>query len=563
MSLDAWIEEQRKAFEVPGLAVAVVQDGKSVLSQGFGLRDVAAGLPVTPDTGFAIASVTKAFTAATVGALVDDGLVEWDRPVREYVPNFQMFDHVATECMTSRDLLCHRSGLPRHDVIWYGRSDISRAEIVKTLRHLQPSKPFRSTWQYNNLMFVTAGHLCEVLTGRSWEELVRERIFERAGMSSSTFSYTDSGELGEVSLPYARRKGDVTLVPYVVSPEVCGPAGSIYSTLADLTSWLRVNLEGGSLGPQEVLSEDTVRQMHAPQMVMSPQAFFPEVHDTAYGLGWQIGNYRGHKMVHHGGNIDGFTSLVTMLPDDGIGVAFLSNKGVTLLRAALAYHVFDELLGLDPLPWGERLLGLERAMLGGAKEAKRLADRVEGTSPAHPLDHYAGTYDHPAYGSLVIEVDGDGLRPHFRQLTVELRHRHYDLFDLEIEQAEDAQMTASFTTAVDGSIDSLSIALEPTVDPIVFKRVPEGMPSQDVCERLAGVYVMGPLEVTVEFSLPDKLVGRIPGSGVFRLTPYRGLKFRVEGIQNATATFKLEDSGKATEVLVQPVGVLTRKTSEC
>ncbi|MGH2758976.1 MAG: serine hydrolase [Actinomycetota bacterium] len=558
MSLDDWIEEQRKAFEVPGLAVGVIHDAKTVLSRGFGLRDVAGGLPVTPDTGFGIASVTKAFTAAAVGALVDDGLVEWDRPVREYIPNFKMHDHVATGCLTPRDLLCHRSGLPRHDVVWYGRSDRTRAQLVESLRHLQPSKPFRSTWQYNNLMYVTAGHLCEILTGSTWEELVRRRIFGRAGLTASTFSHEESGELGEVCLPYARRKSEVTLIPYRSSSDATGPAGSIYSTLADMSAWLRLNLDGGKLGDQRVLSEDTVRQLHAPQMVMSEQSFFPEVYDSAYGLGWHIGNYRGRKVVHHGGNIDGFTSLVTMLPGEGAGVVVLANKGATLIRGAIAYHVFDELLGLDPLPWGQRLVGLEQAMVTGAKEAKRLADRVEGTTPAHPLEDYAGSYEHPAYGSLDVEIDGDRLRPKFRDLDVSFEHRHYDLFDLEIEEVEDAQLTATFHTSPDGTITSMSAPLEPTVDPIVFARVPDPMPPAEVCERIAGTYAMGPLDVTIEFAAPDRLVGRIPGSGAYALVPYRGLKFRVEGLQHATATFKQED-GRFVELLLQPVGVLRRK----
>ena len=557
MSLDAWIEEQRTAFDVPGLAVSVIQDGKTVLSQGFGLRDVEKNLPVTPDTGFAIASVTKAFTAAGVGALVDDGLIEWDTPVREYLADFQMHDHVATECMTARDLLCHRSGLPRHDLVWYGNTSLTRAEVVSKLRHLEPNKSFRSTWQYNNLMFVTAGRLCEVMSGKSWEDLIRERIFARAGMDSSSFSQT---ERSDVALPYELRKDAVVRVPYQSAPDVCGPAGSIYSTLTDLTAWMRVNLDKGKLGDTEVLSSNTIRQMHAPQMVMPEDTLFPESYNSAYGLGWFIGTHRGRKNVHHGGNIDGFTSLVTMLPNEGIGVVILSNKGGTFLREALSAHVFDELLGLEPLPWAERYLDLERTIRAGAKEAKARAERVEGTSPSHPLEEYAGSYEHPAYGTIAIEVAEGRLQPRFREMNISLAHRHFDVFDVEIDIIEDAQIPATFATAADGSVASLSIPLEGSVDPIVFTRVAEPMPAPETCERFAGTYAMGPIELVVAFTAPDKLTGTVIGQGTFKLLPDKGLRFKVDGAPGATIEFVLDADGPAQEVVVQPMGVLKRKT---
>ncbi len=354
-------------FAVPGLAVGVVHAGKTVLSQGFGLRDVDEALPVTPDTAFAIGSVTKSFTAAAVGALVDDGLLEWDRPVREYIANFQMHDHIATECITPRDLLCHRSGLPRHDFVWYGASELSRGDVVARLRYLPPNKSFRSAWQYNNLMYITAGHLCELVSGQTWEELVRRRILDRLEMPATSFSHQPSGAQGEVALPYALRKGEVIRVPYDVSPEVSGPAGNIYSTLTDMTNWLRVHLVEGRLGEQQVFTEDTIRQLHAPQMAMPEDRVFSELFNSAYALGWFIGSYRGRKLVHHGGNIDGFTALVTMLPDEGAGAVILSNKDATPIREAIALHAFDELLGLEPLPWGERLKEREDAALTGAK----------------------------------------------------------------------------------------------------------------------------------------------------------------------------------------------------
>ncbi len=558
MALDTLIEELRETFEVPGIAVGVLQDGKTVLSQGFGLRDVEQHLPVTPGTAFAIASVTKAFTAAAVAALVDDGLLEWDRPVREYIPDFQMYDHIATEAMTARDLLCHRSGLPRHDIVWYRNKTLTRADIVARLRYLKPNKSFRSTWQYNNLMYVTAGYLCEVVTGETWEELVRRRLLERMSMTATSFSFEDSGVDGQVSLPYGKRKGEVVQIPYERSLRVSGPAGSIHSTLTDMMQWVRVNLDDGKLGDEQVLSPEAVRQLRAPHMVMPPGRIFPEVYDQAYALGWFIGSYRGRRYVHHGGNTDGFTSLVAMLPDEGIGAVILSNRQATLSREAIAFGVFDELLGLDPLPWGKRLKEREDAMNEGMKEAKSRASRVDGTAPGHPLEDYAGTYEHPAYGSFVVDLVDGQLKPSFRELSIEMRHRHFEVFDVELEDYEDSQLTATFSTGVDGAIESVTLPLEPFVEPIVMKRVPDPMPAREVCEQLARSYFMGPVEIAIEFTPPDRLSVRIPGAerGTFALLAHRGLRFKVEGMDPASAEFILDESGEPIELVLQPVGVL-------
>ncbi len=552
----AWIEDQLGRFEVPGAAVALVQDGKVLLQEGFGYRDVEQQLPVTPDTAFAIASATKAFTAAGVGALVDDGLLEWEAPVRRYLTDFELFDHVATERLTVRDLLCHRSGLPRHDTVWYGNSYDDRASVVARLRHLKPNQDFRTTWQYNNLMFMTAGHLCEVVTGESWEDLLRARLLVPLGMTATSFAHEEAAELTDVALPYAERDGQVTRIPYAPETSLSGPAGSIFSPLGDMVAWLRATLDGGRLDDVQVVSPATVRELLAPQMVMPEASLFPETRDTAYGLGWFIGNYRGHKLVHHGGNIDGFTSLVTMLPDDGIGVVCISNKGATLLRAAVSFHLFDEVLGLEPIAWEERIRALEVATKGGAKEAKAQVTRVAGRPPAHPLEEYAGQYEHPAYGRFDVEVVDGGLVPRFRDLRVTFVHRHYDTFDLQVEQWEDLQLPATFRTDVEGDVDALELPLEPTVDPIVFSRLPDSDLSDPAfLARLEGRYAMGPLTVVVSQSRPGTLIGAIQGQPPATLLPHRGWTFKMEGNQSVRATFDLDEGGTVLQLLLQPTGV--------
>ena len=557
MDLVGWIEENRQLFEVPGLAVTIVKGDDVLVQQGFGLRDRERDLPVTENTAFPLASVTKAFTAALVGALVDDGLLDWDRPVRQDILGFQLYDPVATERTTPRDLLSHRTGLPRHDIVWYHAPPMDRSEIVRRLRYLEPSKDFRTTWQYNNLCYLTAGHLCEVVTGKTWEDLVRDRLFASLGMKSSGF---DSSEAAEAAVPYAERKQELQAVdPYTA--DSVAPAGAIHATIGDLTRWLQCILGKGELDGSTVLSADTVTQLLKPHTVMNEPSLFPDVSNTSYGLGWFIGTYRGHKLVHHGGNIDGATSLVTMLPEQGIGIAFLSNRGGTLLRGALSYHVFDTLLELEPRPWAEQIHAIEKSMSGGAREAKERGKQaaVRGTKPSHPVADYAGIYTHPAYGSIEISVSGDGkqLVPSWRGLKVELVHRHYDVFDLEAPELETARIAFRFTTDAEGFIDGFSAPFEPSVSPSVFTRDPDPIDEQ-VLAALPGEYAMGPINITIEVrgeGDDQQVVASGTGVATLTLEPYRGRLLKLKGIQDGTATVVLDDAGNVSEIVVLPLGV--------
>src|SRR5258708_14596618 len=225
--LERLIEEERQRFDVPGVAVAVVHGGRVVLSRGFGQRDLAKGLPVTDQTLFAIGSSTKAFTASLCGALVDDGLLEWDRPVRHYLPRLRMHDPVATELLTVRDMLSHRSGLPRHDMLWYGNEKLRREELVERLPHLEPNKTFRELWQYNNLMYVTAGYLAGELMGCGWEEAVRRRLLQPSGIGGTNFSVLESQQAPDHALPHAPTAAGLVEVPFR-GLDLAGPAGPLH-----------------------------------------------------------------------------------------------------------------------------------------------------------------------------------------------------------------------------------------------------------------------------------------------------------------------------------------------
>ena len=348
--VERFVLEQLAAWEVPGCAVAAVGDGRIRLAAGWGQRDLATKLPVTSDTLFAIGSTTKAFTAATVGAVVDDGLLEWERPLRDYVPELRLADPVVTDRLTVVDLLSHRSGLPRHDLAWLGYPSRSRAELVRRLRFLPLSRDLRQEFQYCNLGYLLAGHAVEVLCGTSWEDYLRTRLLTPLEMGRSNLSADDMTADADHAAAYERRQGVVVPVPQRPVTALA-PAGALNSCASDMARWLLAQLGGGQVDGRVVMSPDTVARQHAPHIVLPEDRTFPASTRHAYGLGWKIGRYRDHRLAEHGGGIDGFQTECMLLPDDGIGVAVLTNTSSSAMAPVVAYRVLDELLRLEPLDW--------------------------------------------------------------------------------------------------------------------------------------------------------------------------------------------------------------------
>jgi len=561
-----FVAEQMGIWKVPGVAIAVIKDGEVVFSEGLGLRNVEANLPVNPETIFAIGSASKAFATMSVGILVDDGRLAWDNPLRDYLPDFRMWDPFATERMTPRDLVTHRSGLPRHDLMWYN-SPLSRSEMYDRLRYLEPNKDFRTYFQYQNLMYMTAGHLVGQIAGSSWEQVVAERIFRPLEMGSSNLSVEESQHAADYALPYDEKKGEVRLIPFR-NIDAIGPAGSINSNLVDMANWVKLHLGGGQFKGQQVISAGNLSQMHTPQMVilgmpgMDTLTKFKEIGPMAYGLGWFINPYRGHTLVHHGGNIDGFSSLISFIPAEGVGAVVLTNLNSTMLTYVVTFDLYDRLLGLGLLDWGPRLKAEVDAMLAAAEKAleKSAADRKPDAPPSHPLAAYAGSYRHPGYGPFTVTLDGDRLTAHYNQFDLPVTHYHYDTFDVKFE-LEDLELKASFATDAQGRIASVSLPLEGNVNDIVFSRVaPESMRERSFLEPLAGAYDLMGTPVQIVLQGEHTLVLAIPGQPAAELEPVEGTEFSVKGRPGLRIEFKRDESGAVTEAVVTQQGaVLTAK----
>lgn len=284
------------------------------------------------------------------------------------------------------------------------------------MRYLEPRADFRTLFQYNNFMFLTAGYLAGEVTGSTWEAVVRTRIFEPLGMKDSDFSVEDSRKKPDHALPYGEKDDQITEIPFR-NLDAMGPAGSINSNVLDMAQWVLLSLNKGKAGDKQVISESSLAEIHSPQMVVQEGVFrlleiFPEMFTTSYGLGWFITNYRGHTWLHHGGNIDGFSAFVTFLPRDNMGVVVLCNKNGSDLPEIVALNIYDRLLGLDQVPWSGRFMEIRDKRKAEAEKVKNDADKdlKPGTKPSHPLDDYAGEYTHPAYGTLSIRKRGRASR---------------------------------------------------------------------------------------------------------------------------------------------------------
>jgi len=497
--VDQFVASQMTEWHVPGLALGIIQDGRVVLLKGYGFRDVDQKLPVTPRTLMAIGSNSKSFTVVLMGMLVDSGKLSWDKPVRDYLPDFQLHDELASEAMTPRDLVTHRSGLPRHDLLWYGGSQ-GREEMYRLLKYLEPNTSFRGRWQYQNLMFMTAGYLVEKRTGRSWDDLIRERLFAPLKMARSNTSVRDLPASDDAALAYVWRRcpaaqtaatGDASApggtggadapscglvkVPYR-NIDAVAPAGSINSSVEEMLHYVQFHIDSGRYEGRVILSKDNDMLMQTPQTLVGPQPIWPDDFGMAtYGLGLAVMPYRGHKLVQHGGGIDGFISQMSWLPKERIGVVVLTNmSGNNPVPNLVTENVLDRLLGLVPFDWVGR--ARQQTQEGEAAQKKqrdeRAAARKPNTTPSHELAAYAGTYETPGYGRVTVRANGPVLELSFTGFTARLKHYHYDIFEVD-DPAELQPLSGLVTFLMDqkGDIDRITIPFEPSVKDIEFTRV--------------------------------------------------------------------------------------------
>ena len=457
-------------WHVPGAALAVVQDGKVVLTRAYGARDVEANLPVTPATQFAICSITKSFTATALALLHHEGRLDWTKPVRDYLPEFRLSDLVATERISVIDLLCHRTGLPRHDWV-HEPGDRTPAEILSVMRYLELNSDRGSEYQYSNLCYNAAGLLIERVSGESYETFIRTSLTDRLDMTVG-FSLEDLEASVEPARPYMMQ-GDMRK-PALRLPIRTLASGAMTMSVADFANWMRLHLGYGEVDGERLLPPQLIKELQAPRVYIPPQSPYAEFGQAHCGLGFQSVDYRGDRLVWHGGGWPGWNAQMTLLPDFGIGIAVFTNRSPNGVTEALTYEIIDRLRGREPIAWRERFRRRREELIAQIAIDRTAKDRARrpDTRPAHQIAAYAGCYNHPAYGTMSIKEQNGALHWSWRGLFACMIHRHYETF--ELPEVPDRHLPdglpVTFLTDRDGNIVSLSAPLEPAVKDIVFTR---------------------------------------------------------------------------------------------
>ena len=553
--LDALVDEAMAEWKVPGAAIAVVQNGEATLLRAYGQRDVEAGLPTTTNTQFTICSITKTFTATGLAMLVDEGRLDWTKPVRDYVPEFRLHDPIATDRITVRDLLCHHTGLPRHDWIWMP-GDFSRAQMLAAMRHIEPSRDVRTAFQYSNLGYNAASIIAERISGLSWENFTRTRITEPLKMPV-TFTAEDFASSDDAAAPYLMHRSQRQRTKFW--PIHATAAGGINTSISAIANWMKFLLAEGVFEDKRILSASLIREMQEPR-VHEATPEFAEFGHSHYGLGFGSVTYRGERVVGHSGGWLGWSTLMRLMPERNLGVAVFCNSGGAPIPGILINYVLDRLCGKEPAPWLDRLRDLRRKALAQQEidEQTRQAGWRPNAPPSHELSEYAGNYEHPAYGRIIISRAEDTLHWAYRTLSAPLSHRHYETFEVPRVPYElnPDRLAITFTTDRDGNVASLSAQLEPMVADIVFTRTPSG-DCMDAAFRdgCVGRYRHGSIAHVVSREADGQLTLKPDYQPLYHLRAYQGRIFSIVELEGFRVEFRRGPDGRIQELVFhQPNG---------
>jgi len=528
------------------VGVGIVVQDKLVFAKGYGYRDYEKKLRFTTKTMQPIASNSKLFTAVAAGMLVDEGNLAWDKPIRDSVPEIQFYNDQLNSNVTLRDMLSHRTGVTRHDLIWF-KSPFTREELFKKLKYLEPQEPIRTTFLYNNLMFAAVGQIIEIKSGKKWEDFVRERIFTPLDMSTTCYTIAGMLKQPDYGVPFREKRDSFELykIPYYEDTEGVAPAGAIISNIDELSHWLIALMNEGKYDGKQVLPAGALKATLQPAIAL-PNAGgealgFWELINSAYGMGRWTASYRGKLLTYHGGDLPGFHSQISFMPNDKIGVIVLviSDHSAPLYNI-VSYNVYERLLGMDQTPWSQRQLQqrLANKKAGTEARAKAGGDRVLNTKPSHALADYAGEYENAAYGILKIGLQGDQLQFGFHEFHFPMNHFHYDRFDTPDDE-QYGKFSVTFRTNPQGDIDSAVISLDQAE--AVFNRKPEALDAI-LLEKLAGVYLTpSKVKFEVRYQPGTGLSIAFPGAPPQMLIHVKGMQFRTPLFADDIYEFVLEN----------------------
>ncbi|MFT5216035.1 MAG: CubicO group peptidase (beta-lactamase class C family) [Glaciecola sp.] len=574
-NIDSELQKVLEATHAPGFAVAVVEGDKIIYAKGFGYRDYENKVPVDANTLFAIGSSTKAFTSAVLGQLRAEEKLSFDDSPRKHLPELEFYNDDMNNNIIIKDLMRHSTGLPRHDYSWYLFPSHDRDSLIQRIKYQEPFTGIRQQWYYNNFMFLAQGQIAKKITGESWEDNIRERFLKPLGMSRTNVTITEMKSASNAAFGYELKKGDVISKMDYYDIAAMSPAGSINSSVNDMSKWLITWINKGKFNDTEIIPEAYVSEAMSSQMVINsglPDEELPDMHISTYGYGWMIQSYRGHYRVEHGGNIDGFSASVAFFPTDKLGIVVLTNQNGSAATGLVRNTVADYLLGGKKTDWVKRYTDAQEKSKKAEAEVKdeNNSAQVQNTKPSHIKQEYTGKYSHPGYGDFDVKVERDSLFAEFKLMKLWLKHYHYDVFEpfevdeIGIDTTDSGPLRFKFVMNTSGDISSMEAQIEPAIpEAISFKRKPNLIEvDKETLERYTGLYDLGGTEVKVYIKNDKTLFVFLPGQPEYELLAVAKHKFNLKILDGYKVEFTEAEDGSIKELaFVQPNGVFkaTRK----
>lgn len=561
-----------ESTKAPGFAVAIVEGDKVIYAKGFGYADYENKIPADANTLFAIGSSTKAFTSALLGMLQEDGKLSLDDSPIKHVPELRFYNDEMNNNIIIKDLMRHSTGLPRHDGSWYFFPSDSKDSLVARIQYHEPFTGVRQQWYYNNFGFLLQGVITERITGESWEKNIEDKFFKPLGMNRSKTMI--DGMKNGTNTAFGYRLDDDRNIEKMDYFDIAGmsPAGSINSSVNDMSQWLKTWINKGKYGETQIIPEAYVKEAMSSKMVVSggmPKDEMPDVQFSNYGYGWFLHSYKGHYMVEHGGNIDGFSASVALYPTDSLGIVVLTNQNGSAVPRLVRNIAADYMLSVNKTEWAkEHKEAIEKA-LEKKEEAKEntSVSNVKGTRPSHTLLDYTGFYENKGYGKFEIVVENDSLFTEFNGHKQYLNHFHYDTFEVLDYEEGKADTTAignsikvTFTTNTTGDIDYLKTDIEQMTDAIAFKRTPNTLDvDAKTLEQYVGTYDLMGTEIKAYIKDENVLYVFVPGQPEYELIPTALHKFNFKVLEGFKIEF-VETDGKIDQIkFIQPNGTFVAK----
>ena len=562
-------KELNKILEVtkaPGFAVAIVEGDKILYAKGFGYRDIENKIPMDENTLLAIGSSTKAFTCGVLGQLRDDGQLAFTDSPRKYVKELSFYNDALNAGVNIRDLMSHQTGIPRHDFSWYLFPTFNRDSLIQRIQYQEPFTGLRQKWYYNNFMFLLQGVIAERITTKSWEDNIRERFFKPLQMTRSNLSIAELEKSSNAAIGYELYKDSISRKLDYYKIAGMAPAGSINSSVREMSNWLKVWINNGKFNGQQILPEAYVKEAMSAQAVINggvPGKDNPDMFLANYGYGWMITSYRGHYRVEHGGNIDGFSASAAFFPTDSLGIVVLTNQGGSPVPYMVRNTVADRMLNVKRSDWSEYFLKQKKKNAAANSKEDKEENKNTSVSPSHVSSDFTGDYQHPGYGKFTISLKEDSLFAHFKRTKFYLKHVHYDVFEpfevteYGIDDSDTGPLRLNFDTNDMGEVASVRMKVEQALDhPIEFKHLPKTMKvtSTDLAAYV-GEYEISGMTIKVYTKDENQLYLYVAGQPEYQLLASEKDLFIFKGLNGYKAKFNAGEGGKITElVLMQPNG---------